>query len=485
MGVLSHLEPQEVFNYFEEICAIPHASYQESKISEYCAAFAKKHGLECYQDEWKNVVIIKEAAKGYEKEPTLILQGHLDMVCEKDPGSDFAFETDGLRLIVDGDHITANGTTLGGDDGIAIAYMLAVLASETIAHPRLEAVFTVSEETGMEGAAGIDVSMLRGKRLLNLDSEEEGFFLAGCAGGASVICRLPVNRIAASGELVKITVSGLAGGHSGMDINRGRANANILMGRVLQKLTEHTSCFLACLEGGGRDNVIPGNCMAALYLDPARLEAVKQIIADMRRIFAGEYAVTDKNIRLCLECGTQEDLPQLPAMLDAESTARIVRLVNTLPNGVQAMSAQVEGMVETSLNLGVMRLESEQAVFRYSVRSSMERAKEALLAKLRVLTEETGGTSEVTGIYPAWEYKKDSVLRKKLVSVYEQMYGSKPVIQVIHAGLECGLLAEKIPGLDCVSIGPDLIDIHTTNERLCISSAKRVWEFLLQVLQTK
>lgn len=485
MGVLSQLEPREVFAYFEEICAIPHASYQESKISDYCAAFAKKHGLTCYQDEWKNVVIIKEAAKGYEKEPTLILQGHLDMVCEKDPGSDFNFATDGLRLIVAGDYITADGTTLGGDDGIAVAYMLAVLASETIAHPRLEAVFTVSEETGMEGAAGIDVSVLRGKRLLNLDSEEEGFFLAGCAGGASVICRLPANRIAASGTLVKLTVSGLAGGHSGMDINKGRANANILMGRVLRKLTEDRSCFLALLEGGGKDNVIPGHCMAALYLDPARLEAAKQIVADMQQTFAEEYALTDKNIRLCLECGVQDDWPQLSAMLDAESTARIVRLVSTLPNGVQAMSAEVEGMVETSLNLGVMRLENEQAVFRYSVRSSKEHAKEALLTKIRVLTEETGGTSEVTGMYPAWEYKKDSALRKKLVSVYERMYGNKPVIQVIHAGLECGLLAEKIPDLDCVSIGPDLKDIHTANESLCISSAKRVWEFLLQVLQTK
>ncbi len=481
MGVLSNLEPKEVFSYFEEICSIPHASYHEEKISDYCVEFAKKHNLVYYQDDLKNVIIIKEASAGYEKEEPLIIQGHLDMVCEKIPGYDIDFNTDGLKLLIEGDNITADGTTLGGDDGIAVAYALAILASDTIAHPKLEVIFTASEEVGMEGASAIDVSMLEGRRMLNLDSEEEGIMLAGCAGGASISCRLPVKRIPVRESAMKISVTGLMGGHSGTEINKGRENANILMGRILIELSKKIEFHLAAFEGGNKDNAIPRECTVSICLAEQDFDLAEQVIAKVQKDISNEYAVTDKNIKFFTEYNTEIPL----SMLDDVSTRKAVFFVNTLPNGIQAMSADVEGQVETSLNLGVLKLDDKELVLNYAVRSSVRSAKDALLDKMSYLTRELGGSIKIGGVYPAWEYKRDSALREKMAAVYERMYGKKPVIETIHAGLECGLLAGKLPGLDCISIGPDMTSVHTTEEKLSISSTKRVWEFILEVLKTK
>lgn len=480
MGILSGLKPKEVFAYFEEICSIPHASYHEEKISDYCAAFAKEHHLEYIQDELKNVIIIKEATPGYEQEETIILQGHLDMVCEKKSGCDIDFDTDGLRLLMDGDDITADGTTLGGDDGIAVAYALAVLASDTIAHPRLEVVLTVSEEVGMEGASGIDVSMLKGRRLLNLDSEEEGILLAGCAGGARMECRLPVHAVDAEGSPLEIIVDGLKGGHSGADIHKGRANANVLMGRILVELSKQTAYNLASMEGGGKDNAIPRKCKASLYFAEKELDTARQVLEKIQKDISNEYAVTDPDIQISMK---QEEWPF--RMLDDASTRQAVFLLNALPDGVQSMSADVEGLVETSLNLGILDLNYQEMTLSYAVRSSVGSAKEALLDKMTYLTQGLGGSVSISGNYPAWEYKRESAFRDKVAAVYERMYGKPPVIQAIHAGLECGLLSGKLPGLDCISIGPDMQDVHTTEERLSISSTKRVWEFILEVLKEK
>ncbi len=479
MGILSQLEPKEVFSYFEEICAIPHPSYHEGKISDYCAAFAQKHGLVYYQDEQKNIIIIKEATKGYEKDPALIIQGHLDMVCEKEPGSSVDFEKDGLKLIVEGDYITADGTTLGADDGIAVAYALAILGSDTVAHPKLEVVFTVSEEVGMEGASGIDVSMLEGRMLLNLDSEEEGIFLAGCAGGASAACTLPVNRENAAGCMMSISITGLTGGHSGVEINQGRANANILMGRIfiaLSKLGFH----LAAVEGGKKDNAIPRDCTADVFLAPEKCEEALRIIAKMQDEIKNEYAITDKNIKIR---AVQVQKPGCKYMLDQPSTKKVVTMLNALPNGVQSMSADVEGLVETSLNVGVLELNQSELVLRYAVRSCVGSAKDALIDKMAFITEGVGGNIQLSGVYPAWEYKRESVLRDKMAAVYERMYQKKPLVQAIHAGVECGLLAGKLPGLDCISIGPDIQSVHTTEEKLSIPSTRRVWEYILEVLK--
>lgn len=481
MSILSNLEPKEVFTYFEEICAIPHASYHESQISDYCVKFAKEHGLDYRQDELKNVIITKKATPGYENEAPLILQGHLDMVCEKEPGSSFHFDMDGLKLKVEGDYITADGTTLGGDDGIAVAYMLALLASDTIAHPKLETVFTVSEEVGMEGAAGIDLSMLKGRRLLNLDSENEGILTAGCAGGARAVCRLPVQRIPTNGMVIHITASGMAGGHSGVEIHKGRANANTLMGRVLIRLSGHIRYHLIALAGGKKDNAIPRECTAGICIAAGDLTKTVHCIAQLQKDISDEYAIKDSAVRL--SAGHAADV--LPAMLDENSTRQAVMLINALPDGVQAMSADVPGLVETSLNLGILKLDEEELVLQYAVRSSVGSAKEALLEKMTYLTQGMGGSVTVSGIYPAWEFKRVSAFRDMLTEVYEKMYGKKPVVEAIHAGLECGLLAGKLPGLDCVSIGPDMEAIHTTEEKLSISSVKRVWEYLIEVLKTR
>lgn len=482
MAVLSNLEPKEVFSYFEEISSIPRASYHEEKISNYCVEFAKKHNLEYIQDELKNIIIIKEATPGYEQEEPVIIQGHLDMVCEKTPDCDIDFDTDGIRILIEGDHLTADGTTLGGDDGIAVAYALAILASDTIEHPRLEVIFTVSEEVGMEGASEIDVSMLKGRRLLNLDSEEEGILLAGCAGGAGIKCRLPVQCVSAEGASVEIKIDGLNGGHSGTEIDKGRANANILMGRLLVELAKHVTYHLASFEGGRKDNAIPRESKVILCLAEKELDTLEQVIEKVQKDLSNEYAVTDKNVKITIE---KENAPLPFKMLDDASTRRALLFVSAMPNGVQAMSADVEGLVETSLNLGVLELNYQEMLLSYAVRSSVSSAKEALLDKMSYLTECLGGSVEISGNYPAWEYKRDSVFRDKLAAVYERMYGKPPVIQAIHAGLECGLLAGKLPGLDCISIGPDMQDVHTTEEKLNIPSTKRVWDFILEVLKEK
>lgn len=482
MAVLSDLEPKEVFSYFEKISSIPRASYHEEKISNYCAEFARKHDLEYIQDELKNIIIIKEATPGYEQEEPVIIQGHLDMVCEKKPDCDIDFDTDGIRIMIDGDDLAADGTTLGGDDGIAIAYALAILASDTIEHPRLEVIFTVAEEVGMEGASGIDVSMLKGRRLLNLDSEEEGIFLAGCAGGAGMKCRLPVHCVSMKGTSVEITIHGLNGGHSGTEINKGRANANVLMGRLLVELAKHVTYHLASLEGGRKDNAIPRESKAILCLAEKDLDTLEQVIMKIQKDLSNEYAVTDKDVNITLE---KENAGIPFQMLDDASTRRALLFINAMPNGVQAMSADVEGLVETSLNLGILELNYQEMILSYAVRSSVSSAKEALLDKMAYLTESLGGSVERSGDYPAWEYKRDSAFRDKLAAVYERMYGKPPVIQAIHAGLECGLLAGKLPGLDCISIGPDMQDVHTTEEKLNIPSTKRVWDFILEVLKEK
>ncbi len=481
MGVLTELEPKEVFQYFEEICGIPHPSYQEKKLSDYCVDFAQRHGLEVHQDTLGNIIIVREATAGYETVEPLIIQGHLDMVCEKEPGCDIDFENDGLRLQVEGDYITAQGTTLGGDDGIAIAYALALLASDTLEHPRIEAVFTVSEEVGMEGADAIDLSCLKGHKLLNIDSEEEGYLLTSCAGGCRANAVLEAAWETRHGMVAELTVEGLAGGHSGTEIDKGRANSNLLMGRVLMALEGELEYSVVSLAGGLKDNAIPRETRACLVVDAQDMETLEAIVRETGDIIAAEYAVADPDIRITLsEKGVQE-----VKALAGECRRKAVTLLNLLPNGVQSMSANIKGLVETSLNLGILTLDERELTLHYAVRSSVQTAKEFTVDKLRLLTEQLGGSLTVAGSYPAWEYKKESELREDMVRVYREMYGKEPVIQAIHAGLECGLLAGKIPNLDAVSFGPDMSGIHTTEEKLSISSVKRVWDYLVEVIKQK
>ena len=476
MSILGHLEPTNVFHFFEEICGIPHGSGNIDKISDYLVDFAKERNLEYYQDDIKNVIIIKEATAGYEGKEPIMLQGHMDMVAVKKPGSPIDMKTEGLELMVEGDFVYAKDTSLGGDDGIAVAYELALLDADNISHPRIECIFTVDEEVGLNGAAAIDLSVCKSKRMLNLDSEEEGIFLTGCAGGMRVDCNLPLKREMKDGALCEVHIGGLTGGHSGAEIHKGRANSNTLMGRFLVHAGKKVSMNLVAMEGGLADNAIPRETkMQVVVSDVETLNA--EVIA-FDKILKTEYATKDSGIFAKV---TVKEVGAFEAVV-TEDTKKAGNLIFLLPGGVQAMSGDVEGLVETSLNLGQLSMEREQLNLGFSVRSSIESAKYMLEEKLYALTESYGGSCKTAGDYPGWAYRVDSPLRDSMKEIYIEMFGAEPKIEAIHAGLECGFFLGKIPELDCVSIGPEMKDIHTTEEMMSISSVKRVWEFILKIL---
>lgn len=476
MNVLENLEPKNVFGFFEEICAIPHGSRNTRAISDYLVRFAVERGLEHYQDELNNVIIIAPATPGYENAEPVIIQGHMDMVCEKAPDCTKDMEREGLNLAVEGDCIFARGTTLGGDDGIAVAMALAVLDSKTLPHPRVEAVITVDEEIGMEGAAGIDLSPLKANRLINVDSEEEGIFTVGCAGGACTECSVPVERSAFEGAALNIAVVGLLGGHSGAEIDKGRANANMLMGRLLYAIGEKSETRIVSVSGGLKDNAIPVASYAEIVTADA--ESAEKVCREFEEKFRNEYRVTDGGITVEVKAGAGDALP-----MDKASSEKIVCLLCCVPNGIQAMSADIPGLVQTSLNLGILVTEKEYVKASFSVRSSVASQKTMLIDRLTALTKQLGGTVDVSGDYPGWEFDPDSKLRALMVEIFKEQYGREPVVGAIHAGLECGLLIEKKPGLDCVSVGPDIDEIHTFREKLHIASTQRTWALLTETLK--
>lgn len=478
MAVLENCEPKRVFHYFEEICKIPHGSGNTRQISDYLVQFAKNHDLKYIQDEMNNVVIYKPGTAGYENAPTVIVQGHMDMVCEKRPDVDHDFTKDGLNLSVEGDYVSANGTTLGGDDGIAVAYGLALLESDTIAHPPLEVFITVDEEIGLLGAVGFDCSVLKGRRFINLDSEAEGSLWISCAGGLSGISHIPVTRLEAKGEKLTVKISGLMGGHSGAEIDKNRANANSLLGKFLHGLDAKAGYELISVQGGQKDNAITRESIAELLTVKENVEAVKEYAASMQTAWREEYTGTDEGITVTIT----EEGEQDAKVLHPTSKEKVVFFLVNVPYGVQKMSGTIKGLVETSTNIGILKTSENEVLGSSSIRSSVETARDALSDKIEYLTEFLGGEYERQGVYPAWEYRKDSPLRDKMVEVYEEMYGQKPNVVAIHAGLECGLFYKKMEGLDCVSLGPDMKDIHTSEEILSISSTERVWKYLVKVL---
>ena len=473
---LAGLEPAAVFGYFEKLCSYPHGSGNTKQISDYLVSFAQEHGLRYIQDELNNVILFGEGTCGYEDHQPVVLQGHMDMVCDKDADCPIDMDTQGLDVTYDDTHVFAKGTTLGGDNGIAVAYALALLADKTIAHPPLEVIITVDEETGMFGATGIDLSMLKGRTLINLDSEDEGIFTVSCAGGARGTISLPVHRRAVYGPCVRLTVEGLRGGHSGVDIHRNRANANKVMGELLSRVQKLMPLCITKLSGGSKDNVITHSCqvtLVAMGMYPEKINDVAQQLEDEIR-----QQYDEPNVKIY-----GDDVDALGGnALTTEDTAKVIALLCAAPNGVQAWSQDIEGLVQTSLNLGVVRLD-EKLNMTFAVRSSVNQEKRDLLAKLRELAEFNGADYSEMGDYPAWEYKKDSRLRDTMIETYQQMYGKVPEVVAIHAGLECGILSDKLPGLDCVSIGPNMLDIHTSREKLEIASTRRTWEFLLEILK--
>ena len=479
MSVLENLQPQRVFHYFEEITKIPHGSGNTKEMSDYLVNFAKEHGLRYIQDESNNVILFKPAAKGYENAPTVMLQGHMDMVCEKTPDSSHDFTKDALKLQVEGDFISAQGTTLGGDDGIAVAYGLALLEDETLEHPALEVVITVDEEIGLLGATALNAEPLQAKYLINLDSEEEGYLWAGCAGGMTAVSELPVRYQEETNERWKVTVSGLAGGHSGAEIDKNRGNATFVLARFLKEAKEQGAYAISELNGGLKDNAIPRTAQALILAGKEEGTAIAAYAKVFTEALQKEYTGSDEGICVTVEAqgiGTEP-------VLHPVSQEKVLFFLMQYPNGIQKMCGFMEGLVETSCNLGITKLTPKALVGSACVRSSVGSAKKALADKIAYLTEFLGGDFQIEGEYPSWEYKQDSTLRPLMVEVFREMYHREPEVKVIHAGLECGLFYEKIPGLDCVSLGPNMQDIHTTEEKLSISSVERVWEYLLEVLK--
>lgn len=481
-GNVTILKPTAVFRFFQEISNIPRGSGNEKEISDYLVNFAKEQKLEYVQDEYLNVVIKKNGTAGYENSPTVIIQGHVDMVCEKNNDTIHDFANDPIKLKVDGDFLMAQGTTLGADNGIAVAYGLALLASNDIVHPPVEVIFTTDEETGMGGARGLETSGLKGKMLVNIDSEEEGIFCVSCAGGTRASIKLPINEVETSSLNMsekhgyRISLRGLSGGHSGMDIDKLKANANKLMGRILNRIDGEFDINIASISGGAKDNAIPREADVTIVTNGCESD-IKAVLSELNDDFSKEFFTSESKIAIEYE---KIDLPKV--VFDRITTNSIISVLVLIPNGVQAMSAVNKSLVESSTNLGVIVSKGKFIEFHSAVRSSVSSRKHAICNKIARLALLVGADYESFGDYPAWEYCKNSKLRETFLKVFKSMYGREAEISSIHAGLECGLLSGKMPDVDMISFGPDTFDVHTPDEHISISSVERTWELLKQVL---
>ena len=472
LNIPEYKSAEAVFRFFEEVTRIPRGSGNTGPIAEYLVKFAKERGLYVRRDEFDNVVIKKPASKGREDRPAVIFQGHTDIVAEKLPELDKDMLREGVDIYRDGDFLRARGTTLGGDDGVALAYALAVLDSDEIEHPAFEALFTSDEETGLTGATGLVPFDIEGRLLINIDSDDEGIFTVGCAGGVRVDINLPVVRECYGDRTYRISLSGLAGGHSGIEINKGRENAIKLLFTLLSRLSGDFR--LVSISGGNADNAIPRDAEAII----ATSGELCGVDAALIESFAAEFAERENGMRVvaeAVECGN--------AALTEKCGRTLIDMACALPTGVIGMSRDIEGLVETSLNMGITRLCDDHLELSFSVRSAKGAEKEALVARVKAIAEAAGATVGERGSYPAWEYKKDSYIRDLACEVFRDVYGREAEVLIIHAGLECGILSGKIEGLDAISLGPDNFDIHTTEEHLSISSTARVWEYLKALLK--
>ena len=473
-------DASRVFHYFSEISSIPHGSHHTKEISDYLVGFAEQQGLDWVQDDANNVIISKRASAGFENAEPIALQGHIDMVLAKEPDKDIDLLTQPVTIIRDGDWLSADGTTLGADNGIAVAMMLAVLESETVTHPYLECIFTSDEEVGLIGASAIDLSKLRSRRLLNLDSEEEGVFCAGCAGGAELVCKMPAKTKNRPGRVFRIKVRGLRGGHSGAEIHIGSANGNVLMGRMLRTLYKEFPFNLIRIDGGDADNAVPTGAKAAVLFSLKESRGkIEDLAAAAAEEMKQEYAVTDPGMEWIFEW---EDV-NLVKSVSKKNTDSFLQYLMAVPNGVTHMSPVISGMPQTSLNLWIVRTEEEAFRLEFMVRSGVNSQTAYLADRLICITDGFGGKAKVRSSYPAWEYRNDSPFRDLAVKTYKSLTGKEPGVEVIHAGLECGILSGKLEGLDCISTGPDLENVHTVRERMKISSVESVWTFVLELLR--
>lgn len=474
MGNLSGLNPKKVFEFFEEICMVPRGSGNMEQISKYCMDFAQKRSLKAVCDENLNVIIFKDGTTGYENSDTVMLQGHMDIVCQKEAGLEFDFEKQGIVPYIDGDYVKAKGTTLGADNGIAMAMILAILDSNDLAHPPIEAVFTIDEEVGLIGAAKLNCEGLKSKKMINLDAEDPKTVTVSCAGGFDFKMHIPLEKTNKIGKCVKVVLEGLKGGHSGIEIDKGRVNADILAGRVLNHLSFENDFEIIALNGGDKGNAIPNRCeisiMASDSIVPELenyLNIIKNEIADREPGFNFTIEISEGNFDV----------------ISSPKTKETVFMLSQIPNGVVDMSASIEDLVETSLNLGVLKTEADEILLHFMVRSNKKSGLEFLEEKLKTFAATIKCNIESYGHYPPWELNSNSALQEICKEVFREKTGFEPEIVAIHAGLECGMFSDKLKGLDCVAIGPELIDVHTINEKLKISSVKDIYECVLGILE--
>ena len=479
---IEDLKPQLVFKYFLEICKIPRGSGNEKQISDYLTREGKKLGLEVVQDEHYNVLIKKKATPGYENAPTVIIQGHMDMVCEKNKDTDHDFEKDPIKLRVEGNYLYATDTTLGADNGIAVAMGLALLASDNIIHPPLEVVFTADEEESMNGAMNLKGDLFKGSYIINLDSEEEGTITVSCAGGVTALVTIEKEFKDVNSKVAfNIDVKGLLGGHSGMEINKQRANSNILMGRILNHLLNHANVNfdLVQISGGAKNNAIPREADAVILIDEKDEERLKEELNKILNIFKNEFKTSDPKIEILCE----KSHKTYNEALKDDIRDKIIATIILMPSGIQTMSMDIENLVESSTNLGVINNNKDNFLFEFATRSSVKSLKDEINNKMSLLCKTLDVKLSLGDDYPEWEYAKDSKLEEICINTYEELTGQKPEISAIHAGLECGLLLDAIKGAQAVSIGPNLYDVHTPNEHLDIKSTNRTWNYLLAILK--
>jgi dipeptidase D len=476
---LDHLEPKAVWKHFAALAAIPRASEKEAAARDYVLAQARRLGLESLQDAAGNVVVRKPARPGRESAVPAAIQGHLDMVCEKNEGTVHNFDTDPIRLVVDGDWLKADGTTLGADNGVGVAAGLAVMESDSVAHGPLEFVFTIDEESGLTGANKFPAGLLRSKYFLNLDNEEENTLCIGCAGGVNSVARRKIaRRPAPAGDAWRIKISGLAGGHSGIDIHKGRGNALRLLGRLLQGLRERLPLAVAEIGGGSKRNAIPREAFAVVVLDSARAPELKSLLTAFEAEARAALGAFAPDLRIAAESVARPER----AIVDADA-ALIADVLAVQHHGVLAMSPDIPGLVQTSTNLAIISTSLDEVEISTSQRSSIESSKRAAVRMVATLFGLTGFSVEQSGDYPGWKPEPTSDIVRKAQAVHEELLGTKPELMAMHAGLECGVIGERHPGMQMISFGPHIVDVHSPSERIKISSVAPFYRFLTGLLE--
>lgn len=477
---ISGYKPEKLFHFFEDISAIPRESRHEKQISDFLVTFARERNLWVYQDDVYNVIIKKPASAGAEDAPAVMMQGHIDMVCDKLAGVEHDFATDGIDLVVKDGILTANGTTLGADNGVAVALMMMVLDDDSLAHPAIECVFTTDEETGLVGAESLDKSQIDARIMINLDSEEEGVATVSCAGGVVATCTRPVVREHKQGSTLTLEISGLLGGHSGSDIHLERGNANLLMARIVERLMAADGASLVSFNGGTKDNAITRENTAVLvYADEAAAQAAAEVARGIVADIAAELEVFDPGFTCAV---TVADGVEVEAMADADALA-LVRALRLAPNGVMRRNVAADDAVEVSSNIGVVQVTEDQIKFLLSPRSSIKSLQDDVKDRIQILADVLGFDVVFEYEYPGWSYAEHSAVREVFCESYRELFGTELKIESIHAGLECGLFADALPGLDAIAVGPQLADVHTPDEHMDLASFERFYVLLVDVLR--